>query len=92
MIEHISLVITSILTVVSGGGWFVFWKLNRHLKSTDAALERAEFYSKMLDNLQERLVKYQNEISSFEIKVAKLNKIIEELQNRCKNCKYQKKG
>ena len=91
MIEHISLGITSLLTLISGGGWFVFWRLNRHLKSTDAAIQRAEFYSKMLDDLQERIIKQQNEISIFERKVVEFKKKIAELEDRCKNCKYQKK-
>ena len=77
MFNDIAVLVTGIISLVAGGGWFIHWRLNRNLKDTEAAVQRAEFYTKMIDDLENRVLKLQCRVL--------------ELESQCDNCELKKK-
>jgi hypothetical protein len=67
--------LTSITTVIAGGGWFVNYKLNKRQKTIETANLQMDFYVKRIEDVESRLLTAYNKIL--------------ELEKRCETCLYR---
>lgn len=52
-------IITTILTIIAGGGWFVYYKANKRIKEGEAVQSEAEGWAKQQDVYQETIANQQ---------------------------------
>jgi len=76
MFNDIIVFITSILSVIASGGWFIHWRLNKQQKQIEVSSVKYDFQEKIIDDLEKR--------------VEKLMQKVLELENKCDTCEYKK--
>jgi hypothetical protein len=71
MIEHIFLLITTIISGVSTGGWFISWRWKR-------ADIQIEVYRKIISDLEGRVVRLQDRQLDMEKEMDLLKKLVKQ--------------
>jgi len=74
--------VLGVVTLISSGGWFVYYRLNKQLKRVELDRERLSVYKTILDDVEPRVERLQKKIIELEAYIEKLKTIIHELKNK----------
>ena len=75
-------IVMGLITLVSGGGWWVSWRNNKKLEHLKVYGEQFDLFKKSLDFAEERMRLYEERILHLESANFDLKKKFLELQNQ----------
>lgn len=82
METHIIVIISSICSLLAGGGWWVGRRQSKMLEKFSVKTAQLDVHDKLIDDLEKRVVKLLERCQTLESENEKMKKRINELENK----------